>query len=89
MSTLYKIYHDIAVILDVVSGPDAILSDENRVKRVEWCQQYKDFDWSKCIFANEKEVKLINFKRMEWMMPDNVKHMHQVKNTVTTLYKTM
>ena len=31
----------------------------------EWCQRYKDFDWSKCLFADEKIVKLGNLKRME------------------------
>ncbi len=31
---------------------------ENRVKRIDWCHQYKDYDFSHCVFADETTVQL-------------------------------
>ena len=43
-----------------------LLSEQHRIKRLQWAKKHKNFDWKKVIFTDESTFQLFQSNRKVW-----------------------
>ena len=58
-----------------------LLSETNRLKRIQWAQEHIDKDWQHAIFADEASIWVSRGRIRMWTKGDSVRHTTTVKHT--------